>query len=136
MCELAKCSECFGENIIFVERLPPVTRSLVVGRKLSQTKAYEKLFTKYYHCGKSPDVVVPTFLDYGTDLNSKIWGVLSTVPVILQGRSYNRFSTLLSLVIIILDLNKGQFYKVNDDLFYHFAKLVKVNVLKKKDSLV
>ncbi|GLJ28925.1 hypothetical protein SUGI_0570520 [Cryptomeria japonica] len=53
LCDLKKCSELFGENIIFVERLLKVSGSIAVGKRLSETEAYEKILSKRYFCSRA-----------------------------------------------------------------------------------
>ncbi|GLJ35980.1 hypothetical protein SUGI_0721780 [Cryptomeria japonica] len=71
LCELARCWQLFGDDIIFVENLLPITGSLSVGKVLSQTEAYEKVMSKIFSCSKGSDYVVPTMFDYGSDMSSK-----------------------------------------------------------------
>ncbi|GLJ35981.1 hypothetical protein SUGI_0721790 [Cryptomeria japonica] len=82
LCELARCSQLFGDNIIFVENLLPITMSLSVGKMLSQTEAYEKVMSNQFSCSKGRAYVVPTRFDYGSDLSSKFcvrWKYCDTV---------------------------------------------------------
>ncbi|KAH9304584.1 hypothetical protein KI387_008988, partial [Taxus chinensis] len=138
MAPLSKCSQehgDIGKNIIFVERLQTVTSSVSVGKELSHPEAYEKVFFESACFSKGSAYVVPTWIDY-TELSSKIWGVLSTIPILLQARNYNRLSNLLSLVIILLDFNRHRLYKIYDSSFNSITKFVKFSVFKEiSDSL-
>ncbi|KAH9287933.1 hypothetical protein KI387_032050 [Taxus chinensis] len=134
LCELAKCSEELGEEIIFVESLLTITATISVGKKLSQTEAYEKVLSKRYHCSKGTECVVPIWFDY-VDLSSKFWGVLCTIPILLQAKGYDRFSTLLSVGIILLDFNRYWLYSIYNSLFDSFVKWVKLNVFKKTTAM-
>ena len=132
--ELAKCQELFGNDIIFVENLLPITGSVAVGKKLSQTKAYEKVFSKNFHCSKGSDYVVPTWFDY-VDLSSKFWLVISTIPLLLQANNYQRLSTLASLSIIVLDLNRKWLYEHYHCIFEKIIKYIKLNIFKERSAL-
>ncbi|GLJ33581.1 hypothetical protein SUGI_0675200 [Cryptomeria japonica] len=137
LCQLARCAEKHGdikENVIFVERLLTVTGSWAVGMKISHTEAYEKVFTKRYHFSRGADVVLPTIFDY-VDLSSKIWGVLSTIPILLQARNYNRFSNLFSLLVILLDYSRHTLYKFYDKIFMKITDFVKLNLFKERQGL-
>ncbi|KAH9287934.1 hypothetical protein KI387_032051 [Taxus chinensis] len=134
LCELAKCYKELGEDIIFVERALPITATLSVGNKLSQTEGYEKILSRRYHCSKGTDCVIPTWFDY-VDLNGKFWGVLSTVPLFLQAKEYYRLSNLVSLVIILFDCNRSWMYGIYSGLFDSFVKWVKLNVFKETTAL-
>ncbi|XP_059076267.1 uncharacterized protein LOC131056854 [Cryptomeria japonica] len=134
LCDLKKCSELFGENIIFVERLLKVSGSIAVGKRLSETEAYEKILSKRYFCSRGANLVVPTSFNY-VDFSSKFWVVISSLPILLQAKSYVKLSGVLSLVIILLDLNRGRLYRLYDRLFNSFVRIVKLNVFKERTNL-
>lgn len=130
--ELAECEQQFGENVLFVEKILPITGEVFVGKMISQIEAYEKVLSnRGYHISKGPPYVVPSWSDY-VDVSSKFWGVLSTIPIILQAKSYNRVSTLLSFSLIVLDLNRHWLYKIYDGVFNCFVKFVKRYIFKER----
>ncbi|KAH7404671.1 hypothetical protein KP509_15G037300 [Ceratopteris richardii] len=84
-----------------------VTTDMAVARTISYDEAMHMIFTSRAHLGSAARYTVLTFV-HSTDVNSKMWAVLSLCPLYLQIHNHNKLSNLLSLIIILFDINSSR----------------------------
>ncbi|KAH7288747.1 hypothetical protein KP509_31G040000 [Ceratopteris richardii] len=92
-------------DVVFATNKLQVTGNVAVARRVSDDDAMDMIFTRTGHLVNPSPCTFLTFVD-SAEVNSRMWALLSLLPLYLQIHNHNKLANLLSLFFNIKEVRQ------------------------------